>query len=245
MNEILLYLSYKYKGNWELIYKALETKEIINEDLAKKIHQKFKNNYLTILDENYPMSLKKIYKPPFVIFYKGNVDLLQETNHYLWIFGSYITSQIKKSVQELKKSNWGLVSGYFDFFEKEVINDNKQKLILVKNFGIFKKNKSYDEIEDYCLLNNGLVISEYPTLILPNIKTWNDSNRIKIGLCDGLFLINSLKNIDLFKIIAESIEQGKEIFCLKSQKNDINNHNNILIEKGAIEILKIPNIENG
>ena len=43
--------------------------------------------YISIYDAAYPRLLKEIYDPPFILFYKGNIELLQHT-HFLGVVGS-------------------------------------------------------------------------------------------------------------------------------------------------------------
>ena len=58
MRNILIYFAIKYHGDYQKILNAIKTKEKVqNEDL-----QKVKNiKALTIIDENYPLSLKNCY----------------------------------------------------------------------------------------------------------------------------------------------------------------------------------------
>ncbi|MCK7473053.1 MAG: hypothetical protein MZV49_05255 [Rhodopseudomonas palustris] len=49
-------------------YGAIKTKEAVNEDEIMASLAKLTSPVLTIIDEDYPERLKKIYKPPFVAF---------------------------------------------------------------------------------------------------------------------------------------------------------------------------------
>lgn len=69
MRTYLAQLSYAYEGNWNKIYKALQARETVP-------YQHIQEKYITILDEEYPASLKELKAPPFVVFYKGDVSLL-------------------------------------------------------------------------------------------------------------------------------------------------------------------------
>ena len=70
VRDILLYFSYKYKGDWQGIFTALQNKENVDEKEIDDIVKKVGNNYITILDEDYPSILKNIYCPLFVLYYK-------------------------------------------------------------------------------------------------------------------------------------------------------------------------------
>ena len=75
MEEILLYFSLKYNGNFDEIYNAVKNKEQVNDELKKELFKKLKSNYTTIISKDYPQALKKIMCPPFVLFYYGDLTL--------------------------------------------------------------------------------------------------------------------------------------------------------------------------
>jgi DNA processing protein len=68
--DIIVYLAIKYNGDWNKIYEAIKNKELVDEPTIVETILKATNSYniLTIIDNNYPDSMKKIYKPPFVLF---------------------------------------------------------------------------------------------------------------------------------------------------------------------------------
>lgn len=73
--KILLALCLKYDNDWNRVRTALQNKEeLTDEDLARV--DSFTGNYITILDENYPDRLKRKFKPPFLLYYDGDISLL-------------------------------------------------------------------------------------------------------------------------------------------------------------------------
>lgn len=65
--EILLYFTLKYGGDWDKIYAAIYNKEDIDYEDAEKVLDECPNEYITMLDKEYPEILKHTYKPPFVL----------------------------------------------------------------------------------------------------------------------------------------------------------------------------------
>lgn len=51
-------------------------KEPIDSKIFNELKRKLLLNFITILDDIYPETLKKIANPPFVLFYKGDIDLI-------------------------------------------------------------------------------------------------------------------------------------------------------------------------
>ena len=104
--QVLIYLSLKYEGNWDKIYNAIKTKEDIDSNEIGKI---VISNAITIVDDNYPQGLKTQYKPPFVLFYKGNKEILDRKNilgvvgtRKMSTYGRRVTDYLLSGVYEKK-----------------------------------------------------------------------------------------------------------------------------------------------
>ena len=72
---ILIALSLKHNGDWDKIYEDIQNKTLV-EDTYTQQAENIKN-VITILDEEYPQQLKNSFKPPFVLFYKGNINFTE------------------------------------------------------------------------------------------------------------------------------------------------------------------------
>ena len=56
----------RYRGEWKKIAAAIARKEPVSIPEVKE-------PYLTIADEAYPASLRRLRFPPWVLFYEGNL----------------------------------------------------------------------------------------------------------------------------------------------------------------------------
>ena len=75
----ILAYALKYANDWNLINSAIQNKEPI-EDIFIEEAQHFTGNYITIVDNEYPNRLKQKYKPPFVLYYSGDLSLLRHVD---------------------------------------------------------------------------------------------------------------------------------------------------------------------
>lgn len=78
MNDVLLYFAMKYKGNFEKIYEALQKKETTDRVKLNEYKKQVRHKYVTLMSHNYPEYFKTIDSPPIVLFYKGNLKLIDE-----------------------------------------------------------------------------------------------------------------------------------------------------------------------
>lgn len=248
MEGILLYFTCKYFGDWERIYDALEKQEDIDFDEMNKLKEKYEGGYTTVLSSDYPSELKHIDRPPFILFYKGDKKLLNIRNK-IWYFGSYFGKKdilkVLKHKKDFKENKLTIVTGFSNDFEKSFINNIKPEgMIIVRDSGI-DSHINMSKIEESSFIKKNLIVSEYPEKVIPSLHTWESSNKIKIGLTKGMFLLNSLKERTTFKLIANTIDEKREVFCY-NKIIESKSHNSILIEKGAYGIEDIKEIkENG
>lgn len=240
MKEILVYLSIVHNGNWNSIYKdILEKRQIDKIDLDEKL-KNFNVNYITLLDQDYPISLKNTLKPPFVLFYKGNIKLLKSENKKIAVIGSRENTDYGKNVTEnicsdLVKENFiivsGLAKGIDSIAHNSCLTNNGNTIAVLGNgLDIYypKENaKLYEKIE-----KNGLLISEYPPNTSPNKSHFPSRNRIIAGLSEGVLIIEAKEKSGTMNTVYHALEDGKQIFCVPDRINT-NSGCNKLIKEGA------------
>lgn len=163
--DIMIYLATKYNGDWNRIYQAIKEKEHVNEmDVLSTVKEVEANvDCLTIIDENYPDEFKQIYKPPFVIFYKGKINLIY-SNYILGITGNNI-----KLPFDINNLPFAIAHLSFDKF------DGNQ--IVVHNDGI----KNYNS-------KHLLMLSEYYDGVSNVMDTQAWTSRLLVGLSKGIII---------------------------------------------------------
>ncbi len=245
MRDIILYFAHKYFGDWERIYDALEEQEEIDFDLLEEVKEQYEGQHVTVLDDDYPKELKLIERPPFVLFYKGEKKLFYKKNK-IWYYGNYYSNEYNDIAIEHKEQfdndDKVVISGYTNEFERRYLNGiNPKNMIIVRDAGI-DSYINMTKIEEKCFLEDNLIVSEYPNKVIPSLHTWEMSGRIKIGLCEHVMLLNSLKERITFKLVAQAIDEGRKIHCYEKEI-DNKSHNTILISKGAYAINSMSDIE--
>lgn len=69
--KILVAMSKQYNGNWDEIYKALRDKVEVDFTLGDGTE-----NCVTVGEEEYPSELREMPKPPFLLYLRGDKNLL-------------------------------------------------------------------------------------------------------------------------------------------------------------------------
>lgn len=242
MHEILVYLSILHKGDWNKIYQDILDKVPINKDDVLKTVQNLNCNYITILDENYPLCLKSIYKPPFVLFYRGDINLLSDKNFRIAIVGSRLnTTYGKKTTEKLckdllfLKENCVIVSGLakgIDSIAHLSCLNHKGKTIAVLGNGLDVFYPKENENLYSLIASEGLLISEYPPFTMPSKDNFPNRNRIIAGLSLGIVVVEAKVKSGTMNTVCHALESGKQIFCVPNRCDEESGCNK-LIKEGA------------
>ncbi|MBQ6334907.1 MAG: DNA-protecting protein DprA [Erysipelotrichaceae bacterium] len=228
--EKLIAYSFYYGGEYDKIAKAIKNDE--------KIRPVKIDNALTMLDKDYPKVLFDLKRPPFVLYYKGNIDLLKEEAYA--IVGSREPCQYAlMATENLAKKNKDkvLVSGLAKGIDA-CGHRNALKTIGILGCGIDYIYPSCNKELILEVAKRGLVISEYPGLSKPYGYHFPFRNRLIAALSERVYIMQSKARSGTMTTVNEALELGKEIKVLPYDifmKEGM--QNNQLIYEGAQPIL--------
>ena len=236
MNIILIYFAKKYDGDWDEIYKALENKEQVSLKDMTRIEDELKQSeekITTILDSDYPKSLKEAYKPPFVFWTKGDKKLLDKPSVSLRADDSILTDKVqlnnaKVTLFEMKQAGQQLVlrtSNKGEFKLKQLAKEIGVPVIHMSAKGIVKDElKAQGEINE-----KGVFFTETP----PGVKSTKikqiSTNRLEAAFADELVMISG-KAETHDNLVSNFLNLGKEVNAFPSNEKSFNND---LIKQGA------------
>lgn len=222
--ELLLYLSLKYNGDYTKITEAINKQERIDPDLQKKLLCDFNSNYITIFSDAYPEKIKLSENPPYVLFYRGDISLISKQNtafigthslkkNEIDTLNKYVLDFIQYDCPIILSTRLGAESYVF----KNALSNNAKVIVVLPEGLDFYKSSLYEEIE-----KKGLVITQYPTTTSPNKERVLERQKLIAKLCDCL-LVGELKENELDKldleIITNVLYSNKNIY-LTGKKND-------------------------
>ena len=98
MEEILLFFALKYQGDFQSILKALQAKEKVSQEERREAVAKVNSKYTTIISSDYPDALKEISCPPFVLFYHGNLNILN--GKCIGVIGKRVPSEYGSNITD-------------------------------------------------------------------------------------------------------------------------------------------------
>lgn len=236
---ILISLAIKFSGNWDAIFQALEKKEQPDEAEAKRLLKKVKSKCITCLDEEYPESLKRVFRPPFVLFYEGDISLLSDKNNKIAVIGSRkyseygeeVTRKLVKAISKDFVVISGLALGIDSIAQSSAIESGGRTIGVLGNGLNTYYLKENEELFDECKKNH-LVITEYPDDVPPSPFNFPVRNRIIAGLCENLLITEGKTNSGTSITAMLMLQKNGNICCVPTRvgEQSICNH---LISLGA------------
>lgn len=205
--------------------------QIVSEEYRQNLEQysaymeKYHIGIITILDDDYPESLKHIYDAPITLFYKGNRELLKHP-YKIAMVGCRECSNYGKEVSlafsyELGKNDACIVSGMakgIDAYSHMGCLKAGGKTIAVLGNGldqIYPKENTM--LHNQILQTGGLILSEYIIGTKPNKLNFPARNRIISGLSKGVIVVEAKEKSGTLNTVDFALDQGKDVFVVPRQ----------------------------
>lgn len=239
MEDIILYFSYFNNGDWNKIYQSILNKEKVDYSKLHQIKQKLGCNYLTILSKDYPSDLKQVTKPPFVLYYLGDLSLISAKLKIAVVgtrkpssFGLEVTNDI---VKDLVKGEGCIVSGLAYGIDsrahKTALSERGKTIAVIGNGFNHYYPLSNKSLQDE-IIKKGLLISEYPPHVPPRRDHFPLRNRIIAALSDFIIVTEAKLRSGTLITVNYGLDLGKDIWCVPSV--DLGSSAcNYLIKQGA------------
>lgn len=239
---ILIYLAVVNNGDWQKIYNQITEHEPLDEKVVEATANKIKSKAVTILDDDYPEPLKTVYRPPFVVFYHGDLSLIKDKRKLLSVVGSrdiseygleatnYFVSSLAKKLVIVS----GMAMGVDSAAHRACIAaGGKTVAILGCGINVCYPPDSLDVYDE--LRKHHLIISEYPNLTSPNPSRFPQRNRLIAGISDCLLIPEGKRNSGTSITATLAADHGSAICCVPTRYGE-NSLCNYLISYGATPV---------
>lgn len=223
------------------LWDALQSKQ-----LAQKVRQNLKvSHFLTILDKRYPSQLQEIYSPPVVLFYQGDIELL-DSKKLLGVVGarqcsSYALQALTQLLPNVIQQQLVLVSGLakgVDGLTHQLALKHHGKTIAVIGNGLDISYPSCNRALQTQIAHAGLLLSEYPLESRPLKYHFPLRNRIIAGLCQTVLVVEARHHSGSLITANLALQENRNVLALPGRINDINSMGcNKLIAAGAKPVL--------
>ncbi|POA10362.1 DNA-protecting protein DprA [Staphylococcus argensis] len=203
-------------------------------------------NVLSINDAEYPQSLKEIYDPPYILFYRGNLHMLNHPRK-LAIIGSrsathYTSQTLQTFFPHFDRADLTIVSGLAkgaDHIAHRLSLSYNMPSIAVLGFGHLYHYPYETQNTRDLLEREGLSLSEYPPDTRPQRYYFPQRNRLISGLAQGVFVTEAEQNSGTHITTTAALDQNREVYILPgSIFNPMTRGNMLSAQDGAKIVLE-------
>ncbi|QHT47341.1 DNA-processing protein DprA [Bacillus sp. SB49] len=205
-----------------------------SKENISKILEKFSNqeiNYYFYYDKEYPESLKDIPSPPFLIFTKGNLKLLDKHQFICSIVGTrnptkITLSQIEKTVKEMVLQGIVISSGLAlgtDIHAHRSTMKYSGKTIAVLPSPIDSVTpKSHSSYAKEIIEKDGLLISEYyKNQSFFRKANYVERNRIVSGISNAVLIAECSEKSGTMHTARFAYKQGRPLYCFNNASTGV------------------------
>ncbi len=225
-----------------LIEQIKLSRSRINPDWEMEKLAKTGVRLITIENENYPKQLKEIYRPPALLYLRGELQKQDQTA--LGIVGTRRCAPYGRQITplitaDLCSAGLTIVSGLakgIDTLAHQSALDSKGRTIAVLGSGVDRASvypRTNQKLSDQ-IAENGALLSEFPIGAPPFAQHFPQRNRIISGLSLGVLVIEAPEKSGALITARDALEQNREVFAVPGHiysSNSIGPNN--LIKMGA------------
>lgn len=221
-----------------------KTKLLRAFDLYERFLEEMKHDeisYLTVLDDDYPDSLKQLSDFPYILYYRGDLSLLKEFSIAVigsrkpTAYGIFCADSFAKKLSDLDiVTVSGMAKGIDGISQKSSVNNNGKTIAVLGSSLIDIYPKTNINLARDIVSGGGLILSEYHHHQRTLPHHFVARNRIIAALCCGLLVIEANFKSGTMTTVDFALELGKNIFSVPGNITSSNsNGTNLLIKNGA------------
>ena len=249
-NDLLIHYAITCDGDYDrIMYGATRNKDDISDENIKSSLARIKTDVLTMLDPLYPDYLKHCMRAPIVMFYKGDISLLNGDTigicgaRELSAHGERATNRIVNGLlNDNKIIVTGTSVGASQIALSEVIRMGGKAIVVLPCGMDNIYPDSCSRLIDRVLELGGLVISEYPDFVPSSMQLFPMRNRIIAAISKAIVVTESKVRGGSEITVSFANTYGKDVFCVPAPIDIENQLTNELIKDGAMLVCSAKDI---
>ena len=216
-----------------------EAKYEIESNLEKRI------KLITLLDDRFPSKLYNTVDPVLYLYYRGDISLLDTPS--VAIIGTRHPSDVivdvtEKISGELSKEGLTIVSGLALGVDKAAhkgcLNAGGKTIAVLPSSIDNIQPSSHKDFAMYLLENCGLLVSEYPVGSILSKFNYAKRDRIQSALSSVILVTEAKEDSGTMIAVKKSLNEGKAVYQLSTNDNNIIKNNIDLDNDDYINIIK-------
>lgn len=224
-------------------------KELVKINKAKELEEislQYGISYCLFGDKFYPKAMTSLKNMPPLLFYKGNVEIINQYKN-IAVIGSRKISKMGKSLsydagEAVAKEGLNLVNGLANGCDTEAIKGALHaggRCIAIMPCGLEQvQPKSNQRLAEEILEKGGCILSEYPIGTQIEKYRYVERDRLQSAISQGVLIIEAEKKSGTMHTADFAIKQQKRIACYYYLMLEAASGNQYLEEIQRAQVLK-------
>jgi len=203
-------------------------------------------NRIEIFNRNYPRRLTSILKPPFELYYRGEINSINQ-NRNIAVIGSRCVSGrgIEAAYRigyELGRRGINVVNGLALGCDTHALRGAlaaKGTCVAVMPCGLDQiVPQSNMELAEKLLSNRSCLLSEYPIQTPIRRYQYAERDRLQSGISDGVIVIEAECDSGTMHTVRYAIKQGRRLACIDSRLMQYSSGNGWLERQDGVCVIR-------
>ena len=191
--------------------------------ISRKILSSFNIKYATMFSEEYPENLRNIPDLPFVLFYRGNISILN--NKCVSVIGTRaVTPDGKQAAFDFGKNaandGWTVVGGLSEgveyFAHLGALKAESGKTVALLPCGIDTIVPSANKMLAASIIKKGCIVSEYQPGVPVGHWSYAQRNRLLAGVASDVVLVQAPTGSGSLTTANLTEEYNRELYIMKT-----------------------------
>ena len=187
--------------------------------------QQYEMGRTEIFDSDYPERLLSISKPPFELYYRGNIDIINQYRNIAVIGSRHVSGQGMEAAfrigYELGRREINVVNGLAlgcDTYALRGALAAGGTCVAVMPCGLGQiVPHSNTALADQLLSDGSCLLSEYPVHTPIRRYQYVARDRLQSGISDGVIVVEAECDSGTMHTVRYAISQGRRLACIDSQ----------------------------
>lgn len=216
-------------------------------DLQKYVQdlQKKSIEFLTPDDQAYPKLLRQLSHPPFILFVKGNIDILGSEKILAIVgtrkvtgYGMQVTEMLTR---DLVRNGFTIVSGMAlgvdGIAHREAVKNNGKTIAVLGSGVDVPTPREHENLYHHILEKNGAIVSTFSPGEMPGKGSFPARNAIIAGLSRGVVVTEGAEDSGALITAEYGKKFGRPVFSVPGQiTSQLSKGTNNLLKSGAIPV---------
>lgn len=234
-HDMIVALNEKNHGDWNKVFDDIKSHipvdnwlDLVDEQLGETI---------TMIDEEYPEYVKRTNKPPFVLYYEGDLGLLgtDKVRIAIGLDRHADEKMTQKAIKDLAKlpNNFVIVTNSCDII-RGLRDSDSVKIIVVKPCGLGEKAPRLTATDEKLVLSKGgLIITSFPDEVEAESYNCISATMLRAALSNAVLVVSATARSSVEVLICAALSAGRDVLAYPTCPGQEELLNNKLIQTGA------------